>query len=118
MQISMTISTVNAFFIQHSPFWVFVGKNSQCNEHKDFHAIRYIQRDSLRATNSQLNEFKASAINDKKLSTKCRGEPSKKYKRGFKTQNLFFFVVDPFSALPQSTNICETENVYPPKATV
>ena len=54
-------------------------KSSQRNEHKDIHAIKEFQRDSLRAANSQLNEFKASAVNDKKLSAKCRGEPSEKY---------------------------------------
>ena len=43
------------------------------NRHKDFHPIKEFQRDSLRATNSQLNELKAFAINDKKLSAKCRG---------------------------------------------
>ena len=85
--ISLTMPRV---FIQHPPFQFFGQKwQRKRNGHKDFHPIKEFQRDSLGATNSQLNEFKALAINDKKLSAKCRGEPSKKNQRARHISNGF-----------------------------
>ena len=55
---------------QHKLTFQFYSTTQQrkCNRHKDFHPIKEFQRGSLRATNSQLNELKACAINDKTLS--------------------------------------------------